>query len=116
MLLAKLDIKNKLVLIFQEGMNKKKQVQKNCFFTSPVTTYIMHTSTFYSDCIFGRTFVAKANFLAVLQSFRYLQIMEGYQYKQSCAETKKKHVDLHNTKILLQHDRSEQTAAATFTP
>ena len=38
-----LDIKNKLVLIFQEGMNKKnikkqkkrgkkKQVQKNCFF------------------------------------------------------------------------------------
>ena len=47
MLLAKLDIKNKLVLIFQEGMNKKnkknikkkqkkrgkkKQVQKKNFF------------------------------------------------------------------------------------
>ena len=40
MLLAKLDIKNKLVLIFQEGMNKKniknevkkKQVQKKTVF------------------------------------------------------------------------------------
>ena len=28
MLLAKLDIKNKLVLIFQEGMNKKNKVKK----------------------------------------------------------------------------------------
>ena len=28
MLLAKLDIKNKLVLIFQEGMNKKNEVKK----------------------------------------------------------------------------------------
>ena len=51
MLLAKLDIKNKLVLIFQEGMNKKKQknikqkkkqVQKNFFFitrTTPPDTF-----------------------------------------------------------------------------
>ena len=51
MLLAKLDIKNKLVLIFRERMNKKNikknnknevkqknKCKKNCFFTSLVVT------------------------------------------------------------------------------
>ena len=49
MLLAKLDIKNKLVLIFQEGMNKKNiknevkksSAKKTVFFTSLPTSQII---------------------------------------------------------------------------
>ena len=67
MLLVKLDIKNKLVLIFQEGMNKKKkkknikqqknevkkQVQKKPFFyiTRPVQPHGSHIPKTTIVCI-----------------------------------------------------------------
>ena len=42
MLLAKLDIKNKLVLIFEEGMNKKKTKKNEVKKTSAKKTVFLH--------------------------------------------------------------------------
>ena len=59
MLLAKLDTKNKLVLIFQEGMNKKTKkrgkktsAKKNYFFTSLCVPQTLDQHS--SSCIKGR--------------------------------------------------------------